>query len=75
MYLAMTQNDFEQVVEEAPRIVAIRLGLAVDQEQAQLRSEINKTDPLAAGLLDKFIEVGFMCRFQWMTAKAHFIII
>ena len=66
MYLAMTQNDFEQVVEEAPRIVAIRLGLAVDQEQARLRSEINKTDPLAAGLLDKFIEVYT----EWWTTSS-----
>lgn len=57
MYLAMTQGDFEEVIEEAPRIVAKRLGLADDLEQAQLRSEIIKTDPLAAGLLEKFIEV------------------
>ncbi len=36
MHLAMTQQDFEDVIDEAPRIVATRLGLSVDQEQAQL---------------------------------------
>lgn len=66
MYLAMTQGDFEEVIEEAPRIVAKRLGLADELEQTQLRSEIIKTDPLAAGLLEKFIEVYT----EWWTASS-----
>jgi len=66
MYLAMTQRDFEEVIEEAPRIVAKRLGLAGDLEDTQLRPEIIKTDPLAAGLLEKFIEVYS----EWWTASS-----
>ena len=66
MYLAMTQGDFEEVIEEAPRIVAKRLGLADDLEHTQLMPEIIKTDPLAAGLLEKFIEVYT----EWWTASS-----
>ncbi len=56
MYLTMTQQDFEDVINEAPRIVAQRLPLSADQKQGNLRDEIRKVDPLAAGLLEKFIE-------------------
>jgi hypothetical protein len=66
MYLAMTQGDFEEVINDAPRIVAKRLGLADDLEQAQLKPEITKTDPLAAGLLGKFIEAYT----EWWTASS-----
>jgi hypothetical protein len=66
MYLAMTQSDFEEVIEEAPLIVAKRLGLADDLERAQLRAEIIKIDPLAAGLLEKFIEVYT----EWWTTSS-----
>lgn len=66
MYLAMTQGDFKEVIEEALRIVAKRLGLADELEQTQLMSEIIKTDPLAAGLLEKFIEVYT----EWWTASS-----
>jgi hypothetical protein len=65
MYLAMTQQDFEDVIDEAPRIVATRLGLSVDQEQAQLLGQIREADPLAAGLLEKFIEAYK----EWWTAS------
>jgi hypothetical protein len=67
MYLAMTQQDFEDVIDEAPRIVATRLGLSVDQEQAQLLGQIRDTDPLAAGLLEKFIEAYE----EWWTASCQ----
>jgi len=66
MYLAMNQGDFEEVIEEAPRIVAKRLGLADGLEHTQLMPEIIKTDPLAAGLLEKFIEVYT----EWWTASS-----
>ena len=56
MYLSMTQQDFQDVIDDAPRIVATRLGLSVDQDQHQLLEQIRETDPLAAGLLEKFID-------------------
>jgi len=67
MYLAMTQQDFEDVIDEGPRIVATRLGLSVDQEQAQLLGQIRDTDPLAAGPLEKFFEAYK----EWWTASCE----
>ncbi len=66
MYLNMTQQDFEDVIDDAPPIVATRLGLSVDQDQNQLLGQIRQTDPpLAAGLLEKFIEAYK----EWWTAS------
>jgi hypothetical protein len=65
MYLNMTQQDFEDVIDDAPRIVATRLGLSVDQVQNQLLGQIRQTDPLAAGLLEKFIKAYK----EWWTAS------
>ena len=56
MYFAMTQQDYQEVINEAPRIVAKRLGLSADQDKAHLLDEISSKDQLAAGLLTKFID-------------------
>lgn len=56
MYLSMTQQDFQEVIDDAPRIVATRLGLPVDQVQHQLLRQIREKDSLAVGLLEKFID-------------------
>lgn len=57
MYLAMSQQDFETVIDDAPRIVAKRLGLGEDLDKLELHDQIRSKDQLAADLLAKFIEV------------------
>lgn len=67
MYLTMTQQDFQNVIDDAPRIVATRLGLSLDQSQDRLLQQIRETDPLAGGLLEKFIEAYK----EWWTASCE----
>jgi len=67
MYLAMTQQDYEEVINDAPRIVAKRLGLSDDQDKSHLLDEISSKDQLAAGLLAKFIDTYTE---WWETSRA-----
>lgn len=57
MYLSMTQGDFEDVIHEAPLIVAWRMGIPIDSDPDYVKAEIMAKDPLAAALLDKYIKV------------------
>lgn len=57
MYLAMTQEEYEQVPREAIETVANRIGIASDSYDPDLFSKIEKIDPLAAGLLDRYTHI------------------
>jgi hypothetical protein len=65
MYLTMTQQDYEEVVSEAPKIVAKRMGLSDNLDKSSIMGEIGKIDPLAAGLLETFIKVYT----EWYTTS------
>lgn len=67
MYLSMTQEEFEEVINEAPRTVAKRLGIDYNQDNNELFKLILKADPLASGLLDKYI--GAYTEW-WETSRA-----
>lgn len=55
MYLDMNEQDYRQVLEEAPRIVAGRLH--IDETSAEeIVEAIRGKDALAAGLLEKFMD-------------------
>jgi hypothetical protein len=42
MYLAMTQQDYEEVIIDAPRIAAKCLGLSDEQDKSHLLDEISR---------------------------------
>jgi hypothetical protein len=56
MYLTMTDQDFQDVIQEAPIMVARRIGVSSDQDPSQLLEAIEQQDKLASGLLNKFID-------------------
>ncbi len=57
MYLAMTQQEYEDVLNEAPFIVGTKLGLQVNQDRKVVEELIREKDSLASGLLDRYLEV------------------
>lgn len=50
----MNQQDFEEVINDAPKIVANWMGIPMDSPN--LLEQIKKEDDLAANLLEKYIE-------------------
>lgn len=56
MYLDMNEQDYRQVLEEAPRIVAGRLHIEAQTSAEGMVEAIRGKDALAAGLLEKFMD-------------------
>lgn len=56
MYLQMTENEFNSVVQSTPRLVAEKLGIDIEHTRQDLGEVIKDRDMLAHGLMTQFLE-------------------
>lgn len=54
MYLGMTEEDYQYVQKETPKLVAKRLGIAADLPSDELDKAIADKDATAFGILNEF---------------------
>lgn len=57
MYLGMTEDDYQNVQIETPKLVAKRLGITADLPDDELEKEIKNTDATAFGILQEFRDI------------------